>query len=1237
MTVDRVKFQEIVSSQVPRYVREDFPLLTNFLEQYYVSQEHQGGPVDIINNIDQYVKVEELCNLVTETTLDEDLDFVERDVTVKSTLGFSDNNGVIKIDDEIIFYESKTDTVFQNCRRGFSGITTYITTGSPDELTFSQTEIDEHTTGTKVENLNVLFLQQFFTKLKTQITPGFQDRSFSKGLDARNFIFNSDSFYTSKGTDQSYEILFRALYGEDVEIIKPSQFLLTPSNADYKVTQEFVVEKLQGDPLKLNNLTIFQKETGARGSVTNVQLIPYDKYQYYQISIDGGFSRDSDVAGSIFGEFKPNPLTKLLEPVSVGATVINVDSTVDFPEFGNIVIVDSDGNEVSVAYTGKTANQFFNTNVSSTFPKKVDVKFDSYSFAYVGINTSEEIRVRFTSTLKDFKEDQATYFFRKDDTIQIKSLGLESEGKKSNHWYTNVKSKFKIEETTVIDANNFTYQHEFFKDSLLREGYSVRYENFDSSVSILGEVTSVNSANNATIQYNEAIPLSGVFFIENQLLKGDSTRYPYLSNFVANTQNIYAKFNGDVLVASNSIPNFDEVATNSYDNKITFSASLLSTNVITLPTNPTTLPDHGFYTGDTIYFESNGDGFQGIGSANYFVGRVDESNIRLARSKADLARGTFLTFNGSVVDASVSLLQTYKKNIEPQGIFRQITTPVLRKKSYDTQPGHTGIFINGVELLNYKSSNNVYFGDIQRFTMVAGGTDYDIINPPILEVKDEVGTGATGITNVKGALERLEVTETGMGYIKPPTIGISGGNGFGASAKANMIQVKHENTFIANSLDAVKLATNEIVFKTDHKFVNGEGVIYEPRGSKVVTGLTTGAKYYINVTGQTSVQFHNARNEAFAGINTVSLTAFGSGNQYFVSEDLKQVVSSVVITNTGVGYENKQRTIPSVGVNTSTDRVEIINHGYKTGEIVRYKQATPAISGLSENKDYFVIKVNEDAFKLTEVGTGGVDREFFLKNNICVDFRNAGRGSFNYPPIVISIQGAAAVFDESFVEDFQELFIIESPIEEDIVTPFKVLAWTDTEAELTDPYFVLVSEQSNWLISDDPFIGNILLYGAEVQPIFRGSIESIDLTAGGVGYGSSEILDFQRQPEITFNSGKDAVLTPIINNGQISEVIVNQGGTDFNAPPTLEVISDTGSFAVLIAQVENNQISNVIVRKGGAGYESGKVTINIIPAGRNARAIANIKTWNVNEFERKFANILEDDCLITENINGKSL
>jgi len=102
MAVDRVKFQEIVSNQLPRYVREDFPLLTEFLKQYYVSQEHQSGPVDILNNIDQYVKVEELYNLTDSTTLAADLDYVENSVVVNSTKGFNETNGIIKIDNEII-------------------------------------------------------------------------------------------------------------------------------------------------------------------------------------------------------------------------------------------------------------------------------------------------------------------------------------------------------------------------------------------------------------------------------------------------------------------------------------------------------------------------------------------------------------------------------------------------------------------------------------------------------------------------------------------------------------------------------------------------------------------------------------------------------------------------------------------------------------------------------------------------------------------------------------------------------------------------------------------------------------------------------------------------------------------------------------------------------------------------------------------------------------------------------
>ena len=127
MTIDRVKFQDTVMSQLPSFIREDFPLLSDFLEQYYVSQETQGATLDLLQNIDKYVNVDNLTNLVSNAELRNDIDSVDTDIVVEdNTDGFVDKNGLIKIGDEIIMYESKTNTTFQNCHRGFSGISIYI-------------------------------------------------------------------------------------------------------------------------------------------------------------------------------------------------------------------------------------------------------------------------------------------------------------------------------------------------------------------------------------------------------------------------------------------------------------------------------------------------------------------------------------------------------------------------------------------------------------------------------------------------------------------------------------------------------------------------------------------------------------------------------------------------------------------------------------------------------------------------------------------------------------------------------------------------------------------------------------------------------------------------------------------------------------------------------------------------------------------------------------------------------
>ena len=63
MSETRVQFNTIVSNQLPAYVREDYPLISELLKQYYLGQEYQGGPVDLIQNIDRYIKLDNTTNL----------------------------------------------------------------------------------------------------------------------------------------------------------------------------------------------------------------------------------------------------------------------------------------------------------------------------------------------------------------------------------------------------------------------------------------------------------------------------------------------------------------------------------------------------------------------------------------------------------------------------------------------------------------------------------------------------------------------------------------------------------------------------------------------------------------------------------------------------------------------------------------------------------------------------------------------------------------------------------------------------------------------------------------------------------------------------------------------------------------------------------------------------------------------------------------------------------------------
>ena len=136
MSETRVKVQSIVEHQFPSYLIEEDPLLVDFIKQYYISQEYQGSASDIIQNIDKYIKLNKIFDKFDSTILLEDISINETTISVKNptfTDGFPDRYGLIKIDDEIITYTSKTKTSFLGCVRGFSGITSYTKPNEPEE------------------------------------------------------------------------------------------------------------------------------------------------------------------------------------------------------------------------------------------------------------------------------------------------------------------------------------------------------------------------------------------------------------------------------------------------------------------------------------------------------------------------------------------------------------------------------------------------------------------------------------------------------------------------------------------------------------------------------------------------------------------------------------------------------------------------------------------------------------------------------------------------------------------------------------------------------------------------------------------------------------------------------------------------------------------------------------------------------------------------------------------------
>ena len=794
MNQERIKVSSVVESQLPEFIRVEFPLIGEFLSRYYNSIDGQSLPQDLLDNIDKYVKLDVLSNIPESTNLTSNVELFDDELFVGNTIGFPDRNGLIKIGDEIILYEERADNSFKSCSRGFSGISK---SELSEELIFSSSNIISHTSGSKVENISGLSLRLFLEKLKSQISPGFENRDLVDGLNKNIFLTNSVDFYSAKGSDESFKILFRALYGQEVNVIKPYENTIEPSSAKYRVSQNLTVEILSGDFEDIKNRTVFQDEDTlnginfAQGSVSDVQILSLGNESYYSLRLDYDYDKDITVSsGTIVGNFSIHPKTIITETVSANSTTINVESTLGFPKSGSIVYrVPETQLEYVITYSSKNYNQFLGcSGIEIDLPENDSVRMNSYAYAYVGNSLENQIRFRVSSIASNVEPVDSDYFYQVGDKIEIETLGkTNSLDIRNSELFYNLPIKYDVES---VESEGGLFKIKTISENKFKLGEKLVF-GFKNLLEKEYEVIDIQDKNTFFVTLDLSVSSfieDSLLYVKRKLQKLDAPNYPESSDNLTNIQNTYYDNDDNLYIVSSSLPNYKVNAQNPVRK---FSGGFSGSFV--------TIPNHNFITGDFIrYIPGEVSNKLNIQPGYYYVKRINETAFRLASSRANLFAGNFInistadssyvdsngnTIAGNIFENSFVLEKYSNDSLQSSKIVKKIAHPSYSDKSYPTNDYNTlGILNNGVEISNNISKDSIFYGGIKEVLVSGGGSGYDVINPPICKIIDSVGVGATIDIEIEGSLERIDIIDPGFDFYSDPKVVISGGNGKEARA-----------------------------------------------------------------------------------------------------------------------------------------------------------------------------------------------------------------------------------------------------------------------------------------------------------------------------------------------------------------------------------------------------------------------------------------------------------------------
>ena len=528
------KISPLIEGQLPDFVQEDHPLFVDFLKDYY--QFLEAGKLEV-NVTTDYIQLEIITDSYVLLEGWDEERLIDESFTGKFTNGETITGATSGATATILVEDSRNSVLYVSSQQKF--ITDESITGgtSGSSATISKyranpvQNIQQLLEYADVDNTIYDFLDQLRNSFMESI-PSTLATNTSK----RNLLKNIKDLYSAKGTSEGHKLFMRLLLGEDANIIYPTEYMMRPSDGNWRehqIIRASAFSGVRGEEVAGGKIT--GQTSGATANVRAATAVLQGSTSVTEFQIEnvvGTFvtgevikgrstSRDVDVSFTMEAMFASGTVTNdgILHDVGEAITVEALgngfgEAVVDVIKSGGVsgVVVDDAGSGYQVGdiltFTNPAADS---DTMTATERRRRSVATGFVSAIGGGI-------VQETGTLDDSNVTTDTIILETDSNFTEEPLDIILETKGVDFFVGNgVTRVFSLNNTATLTDTLTLYLDDVKTDQTARNGDSI-WSIEDTPYLVLSgtDGDAADAGDNILLEIDDAPQTGSVITLEQQ-------------------------------------------------------------------------------------------------------------------------------------------------------------------------------------------------------------------------------------------------------------------------------------------------------------------------------------------------------------------------------------------------------------------------------------------------------------------------------------------------------------------------------------------------------------------------------------------------------------------------------------------------------------------------------------------------------------------------------------------------